>query len=145
MTTLMAQIATKVLEESKLVAAEEVSNQPPADAPIEYPEKEVPASVKSSLQKEIDFHMEHANGYKESGDEEKTKFHFATAEFLSELKVLLDKGDEHHYKLASVAVHSAKNSIQNKIPKEVYDYLVPRLNKSLQERFTEVLAGKKTG
>lgn len=141
MSTLMAQIANKVEEAAALSAVTELVSADIATTSekpgMERATVEVPAGVVKSLKQEIEFQLKHGNEFKETNQEERAKLAFRTAEFLTELLQLIEKGDDHHFKLAQVCVHSAKNSIQLKVPKDVYKFLVPSANfgKKLQEYF----------
>ena len=146
MTTLMAQIASKVIAEAELAAVTQLDMHAdkPADNGIDHPECKTPKNIISSLETSVEFHLGHGNEFKEAGKEEEAKFEFSCAETMQELLILLRKGDEKHHKLASLAAFSAKNSIQNKIPSDVMKFLVPSVSgkKDLKERFMERLASK---
>lgn len=146
MSKLMAQIANKVLQEAELVSVTQLDTdpQPTADNGICHPETEVPKAAVRELENSIEFHIGHANEFKEAGKEEEAKFNFACAETMQEVLILLRKGDEKHAKLATLAFFSAKNSIQDKFPKVVLDYIVPKQtgSKSLKEYFSSALTAK---
>lgn len=146
MTTLMAEIASKVLAEAELASVTQLDMHAdkPADNGIDHPECATPKPIISSLETSVEFHIGHGNEFKEAGKEEEAKFEFSCAETMQELLILLRKGDEKHHKLASLAAFSAKNSIQNKIPADVMKFLVPSVSgkKDLKERFMDRLLSK---
>lgn len=146
MTTLMAEIASKVLAEAELASVTQLDMHAdkPADNGIDHPECATPKTVISSLETSVEFHIGHGNEFKEAGKEEEAKFEFSCAETMQELLILLRKGDEKHHKLASLAAFSAKNSIQNKIPSDVLKFLVPSVSgkKDLKERFMDRMVSK---
>lgn len=146
MSKLMAQIANKVLQEADLVSVTQLDTdqQPPADNGICHPETEVPKAAVRELENSVEFHIGHGNEFKEAGKEEEAKFQFACAETMQEVLILLRKGNEKHAKLATIAFFSAKNSIQDKFPKAVLDYLIPKQSgaKSLKEYFSSALTAQ---
>lgn len=142
----MAEIAQKVLQEAELASVTQLDMHAdkPADNGIDHPAVDKPTAVIKELESSIEFHIGHANEFKEAGKEEEAKFQFAVAETMQEILVLVRKADEHHLKLAAVAYFSAKNSIQNKFSKSVLDYLVPKVSgaKKLKEYFQDSLVAK---
>lgn len=146
MTTLMAEIANKVLQEAELASVTELDMHAdkPADNGIDHPAVDKPAAVIKELETSIEFHIGQANEFKEASNEEEAKFQFAVAETMQEILIHVRKADEQHLKLAVVAFFSAKNSIQNKIPKVVLNYLVPKVSgvKKLKEYFEAKLSAK---
>lgn len=146
MSTLMAQIAQKVLQEAELASVTQLDMHAdkPADNGIDHPAVDKPTAVIKELESSIEFHIGHANEFKEAGKEEEAKFQFAVAETMQEILILVRKGDEHHLKLAAVAFFTAKNSIQNKFSKIVLDYLIPKVSgvKKLKEYFQASLSAK---
>lgn len=146
MSTLMAQIAQKVLQEAELASVTQLDMHAdkPADNGIDHPAVDKPAAVIKELESSIEFHIGHANEFKEAGREEEAKFQFAVAETMQEILILVRKADEHHLKLAAVAFFTAKNSIQNKFSKTVLDYLIPKVSgvKKLKEYFQASLVSK---
>lgn len=146
MSTLMAEIAQKVLQEAELASVTQLDMHAdkPADNGIDHPAVDKPAAVIKDLESSIEFHIGHANEFKEAGKEEEAKFEFAVAETMQEILILVRKADEHHLKLAAVAFFTAKNSIQNKFSKTVLDYLIPKVSgvKKLKEYFQANLVAK---
>lgn len=142
----MAQIAQKVLQEAELASVTQLDMHAdkPADNGIDHPAVDKPAAVIKELESSIEFHVGHANEFKEAGKEEEAKFEFAVAETMQEILILVRKADEHHLKLAAVAFFTAKNSIQNKFSKIVTDYLIPKVTgvKKLKEYFQASLVAK---
>ena len=146
MSTLMAEIAQKVLQEAELTSVTQLDMHAdkPADNGIDHPAVDKPSAVIKELETSIEFHIGHGNEFKEAGKEEEAKFQFAVAETMQEILILVRKADEHHLKLAAVAYFSAKNSIQNKFSATVLDYLVPKVSgvKKLKEYFQASLTSK---
>lgn len=146
MSTLMAEIAQKVLQEAELASVTQLDMHAdkPADNGIDHPAVDKPAAVIKELESSIEFHIGHANEFKEAGKEEEAKFQFAVAETMQEILILVRKADEHHLKLAAVAFFTAKNSIQNKFSKTVLNYLIPKVSgvKKLKEYFQASLVAK---
>lgn len=146
MSSLMAQIAAQVLKEAELASVTELDMHAdkPADNGIDHPECKTPKDIINALETSVEFHIGHANEFKESNKEEEAKFEFSCAETMQEILVLLRKGDEKHHKLASLAAFSAKNSIQNKIPTNVMKFLVPSVSgkKALKEFFMDRMVSK---
>lgn len=146
MSTLMAEIAQKVLQEAELASVTQLDMHAdkPADNGIDHPAVDKPAAVIKELESSIEFHIGHANEFKEAGKEEEAKFEFAVAETMQEVLILVRKADGHHLKLAAVAFFTAKNSIQNKFSKIVLDYLIPKVSgvKKLKEYFQASLVAK---
>ena len=146
MSTLMAEIAQKVLQEAELASVTQLDMHAdkPADNGIDHPAVDKPAAVIKELESSIEFHIGHANEFKEAGKEEEAKFEFAVAETMQEILILVRKADEHHLKLAAVAFFTAKNSIQNKFSKTVLNYLIPKVSgvKKLKEYFQASLVAK---
>lgn len=146
MSSLMAEIAQKVLQEAELTSVTQLDMHAdkPADNGIDHPAVDKPSAVIKELETSIEFHIGHANEFKEAGKEEEAKFQFAVAETMQEILILVRKADEHHLKLAAVTFFTAKNSIQNKFSKTVLDYLIPKVSgvKKLKEYFQANLTSK---
>lgn len=139
---------TQTVTES-IVVAELVPNSKATETVVEEEKQcKIPSDVKSELKAAVTLHTEQANEMKAAGREQEARFHFITAEFLSELQTVMSGGSEDDIKRASVKVHSARDSHMRQIPKVVYDYLVPNAmelysSKSLKERFEEAQSTKK--
>jgi len=146
MSTLMAQINQKVIQEAELASVTQLDMHAdkPADNGIDHPAVDKPSAVIKELETSIEFHIGHGNEFKEAGKEEEAKFQFAIAETMQEVLILVRKADEHHLKLAAVAFFTAKNSIQNKFSKLVLDYLIPKVSgvKKLKEYFQSSMVAK---
>lgn len=139
--TRLAHLAgIKTVTESITVAEFEPNSTSVARVEEEAAAVKIPAEVKSELKAAIKKHLDAGNENKAEGREQEAKFHFTTAEFLSELETMMGSGEEVDVKRASVKVHSARNSHVDQVPRVVYDFLVPSMklgNKSLQEWFDE--------
>lgn len=130
------------LSESIVVAELDVNSKATEHVAGDDTQCKIPANVKSELKSAVSTHLDAGNEMKAAGREQEARYHFITAEFLSELQTIMAGGTEDDIKRASVKVHSAKDSHMRQIPKVVYDFLVPNAfemysSKSLSERFEE--------
>ena len=105
----------------------------------EVEKADVPACVKSCLKAAVKQQIDLANEKDEQGSTHETVFHMTGAAFLEEILKFIEAGTAQDIKMATMKYTSGNNSLQNLVPKDVTDFLVPRakLGKSLAERFEE--------
>lgn len=105
----------------------------------EVEKADVPACVKSCLKAAVKQQVDLANEKDEQGNTHETVFHMTGAAYLEEILNAIEAGTTEDIKRATMKFTSGTNSLQNLVPKDVSDFLMPRmkLGKSLAERFEE--------